>query len=242
MDETLVVLVRGIIGFITLLIFARVLGKQQISQLTFFDYVLGITIGSVAATFTTNLNSRAWIEWFGLFIWTMATLIVQLVVIRSRYLDKFMGSQPAIVIMNGQIMEAAMKKSRYRLSDLLEQLRLKDVFDISQVEFAIVETNGQLSVLKKSQYQPATPKDLQIPTSYQGLSVELIYSGILVEENLKNLHLDRPWLEAKLSAMGIDNIADVFFASLDTQGTLYVDTYKDHIKTPIDVSDFKGPY
>jgi uncharacterized membrane protein YcaP (DUF421 family) len=157
-------------------------------------------------------------------------------------MDKFMGGQPTIVIMNGQIMEEAMKTMRYRLSDLLEQLRLKDVFDITQVEFAIVETNGQLSVLKKSQYQPVSPKDLAVPTSYQGISVELIFNGILVEQNLKDLNLNRQWLEGKLHQMGIDAIADVFLASLDTEGTLYVDTYKDHIKTPIDIGDFKGPY
>lgn len=242
MDETLVVLVRGIIGFLTLMIFARLLGKQQVSQLTFFDYVLGITIGSVAASFTTNLNSRAWVEWFGLLVWSLATFLVQWVAIQARFLDKFVGGEPTIVIMNGQIMEETMKSMRYRLSDLLEQLRLKDVFDISQVEFAIVETNGQLSVLKKSQYQPVTPKDLTIPTSYQGVSVELVFNGIVIEQNLKDLHLNRQWLDSKLQSMGIQDIAEVFLASLTTDGTLYVDTYKDHVKTPINVSDFKGPY
>jgi len=84
-----------------------------------------------------------------------------------------------VVIMNGKIMEDAMRKLRYRTSELLEQLRQKDVFDISQVEFAVLEINGQLSVLKKSQHQPVTPKDLNIPTVYQGIATELIFDGVV---------------------------------------------------------------
>ncbi|NMA66819.1 MAG: DUF421 domain-containing protein, partial [Clostridiaceae bacterium] len=79
MNETLVVVVRGIIAFFSLLIFARILGKQQISQLTFFEYVLGITIGSIAATLTTELNSRAWVHFVGLLVWTVAVYVLQII-------------------------------------------------------------------------------------------------------------------------------------------------------------------
>lgn len=154
MNEVLVVVVRGIIAFFTLLIFTRILGKTEISQLTYFDYVNGITIGSIAATLTTNLNERALPEWVGLATWTGAVIIMQLIALKSRYLSKYLNGEPVVVIMNGQIMEDAMKKMRYHLNELLVQLREKGVFDISQVEFAVLETSGKLSVLKKSTYQP----------------------------------------------------------------------------------------
>ena len=148
MSQAYVVAVRGIIAFFTLLIFARVLGKQQISQLTFFEYILGITIGSTASELTTDLTSRAWPHWIGLLTWTVAVLALQAVTIKSRYLSKLIDGEPAIVIQDGKILEKAMKKLRYRVDDLYEQLRQKDIFDIMQVKYAILEKDGRISVLK----------------------------------------------------------------------------------------------
>lgn len=242
MNEALVVLVRGIIGFVTLLIFARILGKQQISQLTFFDYVLGITIGSIAASLTTDLTTSAWPHWVGLLTWAGAVLILQWATVKRRYASKYFDGEPAVVIMNGQIMENVMKNMRYRLTDLMEQLRQKGVFDLSQVEFAVLETNGQLSVLKKSQFQPVTPQDMNIATDYTGISVDLIYDGQIMEQNLAQVNLDRAWLEGQLQKLGIKSPGEVFAALLDTNGNLYVDTYKDWVQKIINISDYKGPY
>lgn len=240
LQEGLVVVVRSLIAFFTLFIFARVLGRQQISQLTFFDYVLGITIGSTAASLSSDLSTRAWAHWVALLVWVIAVLVLQLVSIRWRSLSKYIEGEPVVVIMNGKIMEKAMGTIRYRIADLLEQLREKDVFDLGQVEFAVLETNGQLSVLKKSQYQPVTPKDLNLSTHYSGVSTELIYSGVIVQENLQQVKLDQSWLEAELRKKGINDLKEVFFAALDTEGNLYVDTYKDHLSNLTDTSNDKG--
>lgn len=242
LNEALVVFVRGLIAFFTLLIFARLLGKQQISQLTFFDYILGITIGSIAGTLTTDLAIRAWPQWIGLFTWTVAVLVMQWVTLKSRHAAKFIDGEPVVVIMNGQIMEEAMGKMRYRMDDLLKQLRGKGIFDISQVEFAVLETSGQLSVLKKSQYQPLTPRQLNITTDYDGMSTELIYDGVVLEQNLKQVNLDRPWLEEQLKKFGVNDPKEVLLALLDTRGKLYIDTYRDHLKKVVDISDYKGQH
>ena len=241
MNEALVVVVRGIIGFFTLLIFARLLGKEQISQLTFFDYVLGITIGSIAASLTTDLTTNTWTHWVGLFTWTVLVIGVQFVTLKWRYMAKYLEGEPTVVIMNGQFMEKTMRKMRYRATDILVQLREKGVFDLSQVEFAVIETNGSLSVLKKSQYQPVTPKDLNLPSNYMGISTELIYNGVVIEQNLKQVKLDRAWLDQELKKLGINDPEDVFIATLETSGVLYVDTYKDHVENLTDISDYKGP-
>jgi len=240
LNEGVVVIVRGIIAFITLHIFARILGKQQVSQLTFFDYILGITIGSIAATLTTDLSSRAWAHWVGLTTWTGAVWFVQWLTLRSRAVSKYLNGEPVILVMNGQIMEDNLKKMRYTLDELLLQLRENNVFDLGTVEFAVLETNGKLSVLKKSQYAPATPDDLDIPTKYKGISTELIYDGIIIDKNLKRVNLNRTWLKQQLKSLDIKSPEQVFLAALDTEGQLYVDLYKDHLKTMTDLSDYQN--
>jgi uncharacterized membrane protein YcaP (DUF421 family) len=235
------VIVRSLIGFFSLLIFTRLLGKQQVSQLTFFDYVLGITIGSIAATLTTDLTSRAWLHWVGLLTWTIVVLLIEVITLKSRPLAKMVDGEPVILIMNGHLMEKAMEQARCRLTDLLGQLRNQGIFDLAEVEFAILETNGQLSVLKKSQYQPVTPHDLNLPTAYKGISIELIYDGKIVEQNLTDLNLDRQWLTTELKKQGINDPAEVFIALLNTKGELFVDRYRDQVQKPVDISDYPGP-
>ena len=242
MHEGLVVFVRAIIAFFSLLIFARILGKEQISQLTFFDYVLGITIGSIAATLTTDLTSRAWPHWVGLITWAALGLLMEYMCMKSRYVAKCLEGEPTIVIMNGKIMENALKKMEFRVSDVLVLLRSKDIFDISEVDFAIIEPNGQLSVLKKPEYENVKAKDLNIQKPASGISSEIIYDGILIEENLRQLKKDKAWLMDQLKKKGISSVSEVFLATLNKGGSLYIDKYDDHIQKPLDVGDFKGPY
>ncbi len=228
LNEALVVLVRSLIGFFTLFVFARLLGKQEISQLSFFDYVLGITIGSIAGSLSVDLSSRAWPHWVGLFTWTVTVFALQLITFRSKKVNKYLVGEPTILIKNGQVMEDSMHKLRYTIADLLKQLRSKDVFDISRVDFAILETNGQLSVLLKPEYQCTTPGDINITPPASGVSTELIYSGVVVESNLAAASLDRLWLDTQLKLQGINNPSEVFVATFNpASGSLYVDKFID---------------
>lgn len=242
MNEGLVVLVRSLIAFFSLLIFAKILGKQQISQLTFFDYTLGITIGSMAATLTTDLSSRAWPHFVGLFAWCLLGYLMQYVTEKWRYAAKYIEGEPTIVIMNGKIMENALKKMKYTAADLMGLLRVKDVFDLSQVDFAIIEPNGQLSVLKKPEYEPLTPKDMSILKAPSGISTELIYDGILINENLKQLNKTEKWLMDQLKMHEVKDVSEVFIATLTPSGSLYIDKYNDHMVKVTDIGDYKGPY
>lgn len=229
MNEGFVVMVRGIIAFFTLLIFARFLGKQQVSQLTLFEYVLGITIGSTASTLTTDLSSSAWSHWVGLLVWTVLVFAMQWVTTKYPKAMKYINGEPELLIANGKIMDKKMKSLRYSLSDLLEQLRANNIFDLGQVEFAVLETNGQLTVLKKSQYQTLTPMDMGIATTYTGISSEIILNGIVIEENLKKVHLDRQWLMGELIKRKINSPIEVHIATINTSGELYIDLYQDHL-------------
>lgn len=238
MEQTLVVVIRSCIAYITLMIFTRLLGKQQISQLTFFDYVLGITIGSTASTLTTDLDSRAWPHWVGIFVWSFLVFFTQWITVKSQWFSKYLDGDPVVLIANGRILEGSMKRMRYRLSDLLEQLRSQGVFDISEVEFAVLEVSGQISILKKTQYLPLTPQDMKLKTDYQGLSAQIIYDGVLIEPNLAKLNLSRSWLIKQLKKQGVHDVSEVFLASLNTKGELYLDLYRDKVDKQVLRDDF----
>ncbi|MBO8159252.1 DUF421 domain-containing protein [Thermosyntropha sp.] len=233
MSETAVVIVRSFIAFFTLLIFTRFLGKQQISQLTFFEYVLGITIGSIAGTLSVDLSSRAWPHWVGLFVWTFTVFVMQKISLKWPKASKYLTGKPAIVIMNGKIMEETMKNMRYTIPDLLEQLREKNIFDLNQVAFAVLENNGQLSVLLKPEYQPVTRGDLHLPPQNETLNTEIIIAGKLIPEKLKKIGKDEKWLLKELNKQGIKKYEEVFLAVYNpVHSTLYIDKYKDKIKKP----------
>lgn len=242
MDEGLVVIVRSVIAFFSLLIFARLLGKEQISQLSFFDYVLGITIGNIAGSLATDLSSRAWPHWVALL--TIATFgyLMEFISLKWRFAAKFLEGEPTIVIMNGKIMEKALRKMRLRVTDIFELIRNQGVFDPNQIDFAILEPNGQISILKKPEHQPLTPMDMNMQGSPTGISTELIYDGIIIEENLSQLNKDVKWLTKELKKHGIHNVSEVFIVTLNPAGSLYIDKYEDHIKKVTDIGDFKGPY
>jgi uncharacterized membrane protein YcaP (DUF421 family) len=241
MNETAAVLVRGLFAFVTLLIYCRILGKEQIKQLTFFDYVTGITIGSIASMLTANLNDRPWPYFVALTGWMFLTFFLQWATLRWRYLAKVIDGEPVVVVMNGQLMDDTMRKARLKVTDLLGLLRISGVFDLTEVEFAVYEKNGNLSVLRKSQYQPVKAADLNLTTAYKGLSTELVYNGVIIEQNLRDLHLGREWLDRELKKSGVGDPAEVFLANLDTQGNLYVDKYRDYIRHKTDISDYNGP-
>lgn len=230
MNEGFVVFIRSIIAFFSLLIFTRIIGKEQISQLTFFDYVLGITIGSIAASATTDLSSRAWPHWVGLLTWAVLGYLMELITLKWRFAAKFFEGIPAVIIHEGKILEKVMKKEKYRASDIIALLRNQGIFDLNQVAYAIIEPNGQLSVLKKPEYQPLTPKDMNIQVKDTGISAELIYDGLLIKDNLKKVNKDETWLMKELKKQGINNISEVFLCTLNPSGSLYVDKYDDHIK------------
>lgn len=229
MNEGLVVLVRGIIAFFSLLIFTRILGKQQISQLSFFEYILGITIGSIAAELTVDLSSRAWPHFVGLFTWFILTLALQILTLKSKKFSQYIEGEPTVIIMNGIIFDKTMKKIRLRITDLLELLRQHDIFDIQEVHIAIIEVNGKLSVIKKSEYENPTLKDLKLTSKNKGLNTDLIHDGRILSSNLQKRNLNIAWLTEQLAKRNIKDPKEVFYATINDSGNIYIDKYVDQI-------------
>lgn len=223
----LVVAIRSLLAFIILLVLIRIIGKQQISQLTFFDYVLGITIGSIASTLSVQLNENSLATICGMVIWVLMALLLAFGSIHCPWLQKLIAGKPSVVIENGHLKLKNLNKLRITIDELMSQLRIQGAFNISDVEYAIFEPNGKLSVQKKSQKQPLTPSDLQLDTQYDGLPANLIVDGSIRQDALNALKLSRSWLMFQLGKQNIQDVERVILAQLDTKGNLFVDLVDD---------------
>lgn len=241
MEETWVVAVRSIIAFLTLIIYTRVLGKQQMGNLTYFDYINGITIGSIAGTFATDLSSKAWIHFVALTIFTLITIIFQFITMKSRTLSKLMDSDPTLVIQNGKILEQNLHKMRVKFDELTVMLRQKDVFDITTLDYAIMEPDGSLSVVLKPEHQPVTAKDMHMHPPKSKLMTELIIDGVLIKQNLSERHKDIQWLTEQLKKKKV-TIQDIAFAAILPNDKLYIDLFDDRFNEKVDMGDYEGPF
>jgi len=227
MPIILVVIIRSAIAFFSLLFLMRLIGKQQISQLTFFDYIVGITIGSIASTLSVQVNENTLATLTGMVIWTLLAILIALLGVKSINVRRAVDGEATVVIANGKILEDNLKKIMIPIDELISELRTKNVFNIADVEFALFEPNGKLSVQLKSQKQPLTPADLNIPVQYSGLPVNLIINGKILPEKLDSLKLTKAWLYHQLKKENITDIALVSLAQLDAKGNLYVDLQGD---------------
>ncbi|WP_211274945.1 DUF421 domain-containing protein [Bacillus marinisedimentorum] len=237
MEETLVAAVRAAITFFTLLIFTRMLGKQQVGNLSFFDYINGITIGSMAASLATDLGTRAWLHFVGLSTFVFIAFLMQIITIKSRKLSKIIDSEPTIVIEKGKILEENLAKMRVKKDELMVLLRQKGFFDITHAEYALLEPNGHLSVMPREDFRPLTPRDYRFFTRKMELTTEVVFDGRLLKENLKERNKDEQWLNEQLHQLGVDDVKEVSYAALLPDGTLYIDRYEDELDGQ---SDYDG--
>jgi uncharacterized membrane protein YcaP (DUF421 family) len=233
--QALEIVINTTIALLVLLIVTRIMGRRSIAQLTYFDYVVGITIGSIASSMAVNkLDIQQ-----GTISLATSMVLVLIINILTRYslsARKIIDALPIMVIYKGHILEKNMRGKYYNINDLLEQLREKGVFDPNEVEVAIAETDGQLSVLKKPPFQPIIAKDINIYSGNEmqreskAIGKELIISGKIIEQNLIDCGVTLSWLKAQLQAQGIEKVQDVTLAMLTPQGALYVDKVRDELK------------
>ena len=224
------VALRTVLAFFAILLVTRILGKEQMGELTFYEYVTGITIGSLAADMATITIISPWVILMALVMFAALTFLMGYVSLKNRAARKLLEGEPTLVIQNGKILAKNMSRCRYNIDDMLLQLRTQGVFNVDDVEFAVLESNGQLSVLRKSHKQPVTREDLKIPTGYEGLSSEMIVDGEIIYQNLQQNNLDEAWLILELERQGIGSPKEIMLASLDTRGNLYVDKKVDGLQ------------
>lgn len=217
----------AILVFVLLLVLSRLIGRKLLGQLTFFDFVTGITLGTIGGAFVTT-EIEGYYVLASAMVFALLAFLTGIMTYKNITARKLIEGEPIILIQNGKIYEKNMKKVRYNQDDLLMQLRENNVFNLADVEFAILEPHGRLSVLRKKEKQTPTLKDLNLPSTYEGLSTEIIRNGRIQEKNMKDYNLSYEWLYNELMTKGVKSIKEVFLATLSTDGVLYVDLYEDN--------------
>ncbi len=215
-------MLKALFSVSVLFVWSRIMGKKHISQLTFFDYVVGISIGSLSGTFAMD-DSIGYIKGVtGLSVYALFTIILSYISLKSYSGRRILNGTPTILIQNGRIIESGLKSTKMNINDLIEECRLKNAFNIADIEFAVLETSGKLSVLLKSYNQPLTPKDMNIATEYKGLCINLIIDGRVLDDQLKTADRSEDWLSSQLQVQGIKSPSEVLLAFIDSSNKLYV--------------------
>lgn len=215
-------ILRSILSFFTILVLARIIGKKQLSQLTFFHYITGITIGSITAEVSTQHDTDYLDGFIALICWTLLTLLVSYLTLHFSKIRILIDDRPTILIQNGTIIKKGMKKARLHSDELGMLLREQGIFSFAEVHYAVFETNGELSVLKKPTYANATKEDVKADlTPPPHLPTEIIRRGKIIRKNLIELGITAEWVLQQLEEKNVA-IDEVYFAQILPDDSLYI--------------------
>lgn len=201
-------------SFGALFLSAKLIGHKQIAQLDFFDYITGITIGSIAAEMATDLEAP-WKSLTAMLIYGGVTVLLSVVSNRFPRTRKYLNGTPTILMDHGKLYRENLKKAKLDLSEFMVICRQQGYFDLSNIQTAVFEYNGKLTILPVSSQRPATPNDLNLAPEQELLFTELIMDGRILEDNLKRMGLDLAWLTKQLEQSHIHSAEDVFLALCD---------------------------
>ncbi|RWZ60654.1 DUF421 domain-containing protein [Halobacillus fulvus] len=223
-------LLRLALAFVTLLLLTRLMGRKEISQMTFFNFVSAISIGTIGASLAIDSTLSVRNGIIALFAWSAFTILIGYIDIKSKKARTVIEGQPVVLVKKGEIIEEALLKTRLDVDALRVLLRKKNVFSFSDVDYAFFETDGTLSVLKRKEKQTVTKADLNVTSTSDPFRfpLEVISDGKVNEENLKKLKLTKTWLDQELKSLGTDSVDRVFFAEVQKDGSLYIDEKNVH--------------
>ena len=210
----LTICLTSLLSFAALFLAAKLVGRKQISQLNFMDYITGITIGSIAAELATELENP-WKPLTALVLYGLVTWLVSAVDLKLMRTRRYLNGAPVILMDGGKLFRDNLKRMNLELSEFLVLCRQQGYFDLSAIRTAVFEYNGTLSILPYSNRRPATPQDLSLDPSPEYLSVEVILDGRIIDENLRRMGLSATWLQKQLAAQGISSASQVFLALCD---------------------------
>ena len=220
--ELLHVFLASVGSIVALFILTKLMGNREMSQLSMFDYVNGITIGSIAAEMATSLEDDFLKPLLAMVIYALAAILISIVTSKSLKARKILTGRPLILYENGKIYKKNLKHAKLDISELLTQCRINGYFDLANIQTAILEANGKISFLPVSLRRPATPSDLNLNPTQEKLAVNVILDGNLLKNNLKFTGNDETWLKKELKKKGVSQISDVFLATCDGNNTLNV--------------------
>ncbi len=219
--EVLDVVFRSFISLLTLFLVTKALGKKQVSQLSLFDYVIGISIGNFAAEATINTESQYMNGVVAVLVFGFVAYMISYGTLKSIKMRRFFMGVPTILIQDGKLIKKNLRKVKFDLNDLLEECRSNNYFDISQIKYAIMEVNGKLSILPKDENRNVTLKDMNLKPQKEGICANVIIDGNIMYKNLENIHKSEKWLLKELKLRGKD-LKDVLLATVDVNDKLLI--------------------
>ena len=225
--EALLIIPRSLLSLFILFLVAKLIGKKQVSELSLFDYVIGISIGNFTAEMTMSLDVQFINGVMALLTFGLFAYLISLLTMKSIRIRRFFIGVPTVIIQNGKIIEKAMKHVMIDINDLLEQCRINGYYDLTQIEYAIMEANGKIP---KSEYKPLTPNDMKKKVAQEDLQANVIIDGVIMQNNLENMNKSINWLEKELKVKGYKEYDDIILAILDKNDKLTIFDKNNNIK------------
>ena len=215
-------IIKSILIYVLALILSKLIGIKIISQMNFFDFITGVSVGSMIAKIIINKDHVVFSGIIALITFSLLTIATSYLNLKSYTARRIINAKTLILIENGRIIDKNIKKLKITINELMMKLREKDVFNLEDVQFAIMESNGQLSVLIKANKKPVTPYDMDLKVKSLSLLNDIIIDGKIIDKNLEIAGIDKKWLQFELKKKSINNIEDVFYAGVDKNKKLTI--------------------
>lgn len=216
------VILTTVLSVVVLFAITRLIGYRQLSELSLFDYINGITIGSIAAELATCERDEVGEILVAMVIYGVFSILVAMLTDKSVFMRRFIVGNPTVLMKNGRLYYEGFKKSHLDVNEFLMKCRNNGYFDITQIDTAILEPNGRVSFLPVSENRPATPKDLKIAVTQDELVANVIIDGKVIDKSLNLIGKDANWLRSQLKSQNQTDLSKVLLASCDSRGTLTV--------------------
>lgn len=213
------VVILGVVSFIVLFVLSRIMGYRAISELSFFDYVVGITIGSVAAEMSTNIDMEWWKGVTAMVIYALLDVLFTVLSQKNVLARQIISGNPIILIYKGKIYKKNLKKARIELNDILSSARSAGYFNIADVDYAIMETTGKISFQPVALKRPLNPKDFNFAPQSEGLTINVIMDGKIMEDDLADAKIDKKDLIRRVRQQDKD-VKNIFLGIMDSNGVL----------------------
>lgn len=223
--DILKVVLTSVLSAAALFIIGKIIGHKQMSQLDFFDYITGITIGSIAAELATELEKPLY-PLIAMIVYGAITVFLALIASKMPKLRKYINGSPTIIMNNGKLYRKNMKKSKIDLTEFLVLCRQEGYFNLNDIQTAIFEYNGRLTILPISTKRPLIPEDINLNPDSEYINTELIMDGRILEENLKRKGLDLNWLQNQITNQGYNSAKDIFLGICDNNNQLTLYKYE----------------
>lgn len=233
MEDLLIMMLKGSIAVIYLFLVIKVLGKKQISELNIFDYIIGLSLGNIAAEMTVNKDITILTGLLAMTVYGAFSLLVSFLTSKSILARRFITGFPIVIIQDGKISREQLKKCKIDVNDLLQDARESGYFDISEINYAIMEPSGKISFLPKTKFHPITPHDMKLKVDKNGLNANLVIDGNIMEKNIEAIGHDKKWFLKRLENEGYKDVSNLLLVTCDNKEKLTIYKMDEKVDTSV---------